>query len=195
MSKNIVVYSDGTGQDGGARPEQRISNIYKMYRISRDHADTAIDPSQQVVFYDAGLGTDVGTTALTAPVRFVQKLLGSVTGAGIKRNIADCYEFIVNHYEEGDRIFLFGFSRGAYTVRSLANLLMLCGVPTKAPAGALLRYRKAVKDIAWEAVDTSNTAPDIRGPSWRTSVSNWPDASSSSTAPAMGPMRTSPRTS
>uniref|UniRef100_UPI0036F23BD9 T6SS phospholipase effector Tle1-like catalytic domain-containing protein n=1 Tax=Bradyrhizobium diazoefficiens TaxID=1355477 RepID=UPI0036F23BD9 len=106
------------------------------------------------MFYDAGLGTDIGTTALTAPVRFVQKLLGSVTGAGIKHNIADCYEFIVNHYEEGDRIFLFGFSRGAYTVRSLANLLMLCGVPTKTPGGALMRYRKAAKDIAWEAVDT-----------------------------------------
>ncbi len=147
-------YSDGTGQDGGARPEQRISNIYKMYRISRDHADTGIDPSQQVVFYDAGLGTDVGTTALTSPVRIVQKLMGSVTGAGIKRNIADCYEFIVNHYEEGDRIFLFGFSRGAYTVRSLANLLMLCGVPTTTPTGPLLRFRKVVKDIAWEAVDT-----------------------------------------
>jgi uncharacterized protein (DUF2235 family) len=154
MPKNIVVFSDGTGQDGGARPEQRISNIYKMYRISRDHADTGIDPSEQVVFYDAGLGTDIGTTALTAPVRFVQKLLGSVTGDGIKRNIADCYEFVINHYEEGDRIFLFGFSRGAYTVRSLANLLMLCGVPTKTPGGPLMRYRKAVKDIAWEAVDT-----------------------------------------
>ncbi|OSI67393.1 hypothetical protein BSZ21_17510 [Bradyrhizobium canariense] len=114
MSKNIVVFSDGTGQDGGARPEQRISNVYKMYRIARNHADTGIDPSRQVVFYDAGLGTDIGTTALTAPVRFVQKLLGSVTGAGIKRNIADCYEFIVNHYEPGDRIMLFGFSRGAY---------------------------------------------------------------------------------
>jgi uncharacterized protein (DUF2235 family) len=114
MPKNIVVFSDGTGQDGGARPEQRISNIYKMYRISRDHADTGIDPSQQVVFYDPGLGTDIGATALTAPVRFVQKLLGSVAGDGIKRNIADCYEFIVNHYEEGDRILLFGFSRGAY---------------------------------------------------------------------------------
>lgn len=154
MAKNIVIYSDGTGQDGGARPEQRISNIYKMYRISRDHAETGIDPSQQVVFYDAGLGTDIGSTALTAPVRFVQKLLGSVTGAGIKRNIADCYEFIMNHYEDGDRIFLFGFSRGAYTVRSLANLLMLCGVPTKTPSGPLMRYRKAVKDAAWEAVDT-----------------------------------------
>jgi uncharacterized protein (DUF2235 family) len=154
MPKNIVVYSDGTGQDGGARPEQRISNIYKMYRVSRDHADTAIDPSQQVVFYDAGLGTDIGTTGLTAPIRFVQKLLGSVTGAGIKRNIADCYEFIVNHYQPGDRIFLFGFSRGAYTVRSLANLLMLCGVPTQTPDGPLMRFRKVVRDIAWEAVDT-----------------------------------------
>jgi uncharacterized protein (DUF2235 family) len=154
MPKNIVVYSDGTGQDGGARPEQRISNIYKMYRVSRDHADTGIDPSQQVVFYDAGLGTDIGTTALTAPVRFVQKLLGSVTGAGIKRNIADCYEFIVNHYQAGDKIYLFGFSRGAYTVRSLANLLMLCGIPTKTPAGPLMRFRKAARDIAWEAVDT-----------------------------------------
>ncbi|MBB4383254.1 hypothetical protein GGD61_007953 [Bradyrhizobium sp. SBR1B] len=145
MAKNIVVLSDGTGQDGGARPEQRISNIYKMYRISRDHAETGIDPSQQVVFYDAGLGTDIGATALTAPVRFVQKLLGSVTGAGIKRNIADCYEFIVNHYEPGDRIFLFGFSRGAYTVRSVANLLMLCGVPTRHPTGQPIRFRKAAK--------------------------------------------------
>lgn len=154
MAKNIVVFSDGTGQDGGARPEQRISNIYKMYRLSRDHADTAIDPAQQVVFYDAGLGTDIGTTAFTAPIRFVQKLLGSVTGAGIKRNIADCYEFIVNHYDDGDHIFLFGFSRGAYTVRSVANLLMLCGVPTITPTGPLMRFRKAVKDISWEAVDT-----------------------------------------
>ncbi|QHO77618.1 hypothetical protein ACH79_38245 [Bradyrhizobium sp. CCBAU 051011] len=154
MPKNIVIFSDGTGQDGGARPEQRISNIYKMYRICRDHADTAIDPSQQVVFYDAGLGTDIGTTALTAPVRFVQKLLGSVTGAGIKRNIADCYEFIINHYQPGDRVYLFGFSRGAYTVRSVANLLMLCGIPTKTPAGPLMRFRKAARDIALEAVDT-----------------------------------------
>lgn len=154
MSKNIVIYSDGTGQDGGARPEQRISNIYKMYRVSRNHADTAVDPTKQVVFYDAGLGTDIGATAFIAPLRFVQKMLGSVAGDGIKRNIADCYEFILNHYEEGDRIFLFGFSRGAYTVRSVANLLMLCGIPTTTPAGPLLRFRKAVKDVAWEAVDT-----------------------------------------
>jgi hypothetical protein len=62
MTENILVFSEGRGQDGDARPEHRVSNVYKMYRISRDHDDTAIDPSQQVVFYDAGLlavgGTD-----------------------------------------------------------------------------------------------------------------------------------------
>ena len=153
MGKNIVVYSDGTGQDGGVRPEQRVSNVYKLYRASYVSRDSAINPNEQVAFYDPGLGTDIGATALTAPVRFAQKLVGSVTGRGITRNIADCYEFIINHYQPDDRIFLIGFSRGAYTVRCIANLLMLCGVPTGTPSGALMRFRKQVRDIAEEAVN------------------------------------------
>jgi uncharacterized protein (DUF2235 family) len=152
MSKNVVVYSDGTGQDGGVRPEQRISNVYKLYHASRTSPDNPIDAHEQVAFYDPGLGTDIGATALSAPWRFIQKLLGSVTGRGIVANIAECYAFIINHYEPGDRIFLIGFSRGAYTVRCIANLLMLCGVPTKMPSGPLMRFRKAVNDIAMEAV-------------------------------------------
>lgn len=151
MPKNIVVYSDGTGQDGGVRPEQRVSNIYKMYRASRVSFENAIDPGQQVTMYDAGLGTDEGTTALTSPVRFIQKLLSSIDGRGITNNIIDCYTFILNHYEEGDRIFLFGFSRGAYTVRSVADLLRLCGVPTKAPERQLPRFRSRTRQIAEEA--------------------------------------------
>ena len=55
MPKNIVVYSDGTGQDGGIRPEQRVSNIYKMYRASRVSFENAIDPAVQVTMYD-GIG-------------------------------------------------------------------------------------------------------------------------------------------
>lgn len=152
MPKNIVVYSDGTGQDGGVRPEQTISNVYKMYHASRTSPDNPIDPNEQVAFYDPGLGTDIGATALSAPWRFIQKLLASVTGRGIILNIADCYAFIINHYEPGDRVFLIGFSRGAYTVRCLANLLMLCGVPTKTPSGPVMRFRKSVHDIAVEAV-------------------------------------------
>ena len=69
MSKNIVIYSDGTGQDGGVRPEQRVSNIYKLYRASRVHPDIAINPKEQVCFYDPGLGTDIGATGLTRPIQ------------------------------------------------------------------------------------------------------------------------------
>lgn len=154
MARNIVVFSDGTGQDGGVRPEQRISNIYKMYRASRVSFDNGSDPAEQVTFYDPGLGTDIGATALTAPGRFLQKLLSSVDGRGITTNIADCYTFILNHYQPGDRIFLFGFSRGAYTVRSIADLLRLCGVPTTTPDGPLLRFRAQTRHIAEEATLT-----------------------------------------
>jgi uncharacterized protein (DUF2235 family) len=83
MPKNIVIYSDGTGQDGGIRPEQRVSNVYKLYRASRVHPDNAINPAEQVCFYDPGLGTDIGVTGLTAPVRSAKKFLESVTGRGI----------------------------------------------------------------------------------------------------------------
>lgn len=154
MPKNVVVFSDGTGQDGGVRPEQQVSNVYKMYRASRVSFDHGIDPAGQVTMYDPGLGTDIGATALTAPGCFVQKLLSSVEGRGITTNIADCYTFIINHYQPGDRIFLFGFSRGAYTVRSVADLLRLCGVPTKTPNGPVLRFRAQAREIAEEATLT-----------------------------------------
>lgn len=152
MPKNIAVFSDGTGQDGGVRPEQRLSNVYKLYRVCRTGPDSGINPHDQVALYDAGLGTDEGATAFTAPVRFFQKLLGSVTGRGVTTNIADCYAFIVNHYEPGDRIFLIGFSRGAYTVRAVADLIRLCGIPTNVEGKPLPRFRKAIRDIANEAV-------------------------------------------
>lgn len=154
MPKNIAIFADGTGQAGGVRPEQRLSNIYKLYRASRTGPDSPIDPSAQVAFYDAGLGTDDDATG--APTRFfrwLRKLLASVTGRGITRNIIDCYEQILNSYEPGDRIFLFGFSRGAYTARCIANLLELCGVPTIGRTGdPLPRYKPEVRVIATEAV-------------------------------------------
>lgn len=153
MSKNIVVFSDGTGQDGGVRPEQRMSNVYKLYRACRIGPDSGIDPGEQVAFYDAGLGTDEGATALTAPIRFLRKLLGSVTGRGVTTNIAECYAFIINHYQPGDRIFLIGFSRGAYTVRAVADLIRLCGIPTTTPTGSLPIFRRVIDDIANEAVN------------------------------------------
>jgi uncharacterized protein (DUF2235 family) len=153
MPKNIVIFSDGTGQAGGVRPDQRLSNIYKLYRATRLGPDSAIDPADQIAFYDPGLGTDDDSQGLTKALKFVSKLLASVTGRGITGNITDCYEAILDHYEPGDRIFLFGFSRGAYTARCVANVLTLCGVPSRGADGRPLpRFRSETRAIADEAV-------------------------------------------
>nr|MDP2191137.1 DUF2235 domain-containing protein [Rhodoferax sp.] len=154
MPKNIVIFSDGTGQAGGVRPDQHLSNIYKLYRVCRTGPDSPIDPSHQLAFYDAGLGTeaDEGSVPLRA-VQLLSKVASSATGRGISTNITDCYEAILKHYEPGDRIFLFGFSRGAYTVRCVGGVLSLCGIPTTGPEGASLsRYGRALREIAEEAV-------------------------------------------
>jgi uncharacterized protein (DUF2235 family) len=57
MAKNILIFSDGTGQAGGLSPDENISNIYKLFRATRCGPDTIIDPSQQLTFYDPGLGS------------------------------------------------------------------------------------------------------------------------------------------
>jgi uncharacterized protein (DUF2235 family) len=150
----VIIFSDGTGQAGGVRPDQRLSNVYKLYRASRTGPDSPIDPAQQIAFYDAGLGTDDdASSAPTKFVRWLQKLLASVTGRGITRNIVDCYANILDNYEPGDRVFLFGFSRGAYTARCVANLLELCGIPTMGISGQPFPRRKPEsREIAIEAV-------------------------------------------
>jgi uncharacterized protein (DUF2235 family) len=105
--KNIAVFCDGTGQEGGVGSN---TNVYKLFQMVEDRT------SNQVAFYDAGLGTNW------------QKYTGSISGAGITKNILECYQFISDQYQWGDRIFLFGFSRGAATVRSLAGFISRFGI-------------------------------------------------------------------
>lgn len=142
MPKNIVVFSDGTGQDGGVRPDQRLSNVYKLYRACRVDPTSPIDPAEQVAFYDPGLGTDDDVHGFGRAWRTFEKLLGSVAGRGIGSNIIDCYEFIINHWQPGDRIFIIGFSRGAYTARCIAQVLSLCGVPRHQPGDPDSPFRR-----------------------------------------------------
>lgn len=110
MPKNIVIFSDGTGQEGGKGAN---TNIYKLFNMIEDRT------SQQISFYDRGLGTGW------------RKLSGNVSGAGISKNIQECYTFIFENYEAGDHIYLFGFSRGAATVRSLSSFIHYFGIMPK----------------------------------------------------------------
>lgn len=154
MPKNIIIFSDGTGQAGGLKPDQNLSNIYKLFRAARPGPESPINPSEQIAFYDAGLGTETdGGKIPFRPVQKFRKIWSAATGTGISRNIADCYEAILKHYEPGDRVFLFGFSRGAYTARCVGGVMSLCGVPTHAADGsALPRFGKSLRQIADEAV-------------------------------------------
>lgn len=157
MPKNIVVYSDGTGQRGGVLFDERRSNIYKLFRATRCGPDSSVDPAEQLTFYDPGLGTappgHEGSGLVGTAARAFFNLVSQATGLGITRNIVDCYAAIIRLWHPGDRIFLFGFSRGAYTARCLSTVISLCGVPTRDKSGtALRRDEKTTKRIAAEAV-------------------------------------------
>lgn len=153
MTRNIVIFSDGTGQVGGLSLDERRSNIYKLYRATRIGPDSCIDPSEQAAYYDAGLGSrpPEGGTIRTA-YRAIHNFFSQATGFGLTTNIIDCYSMIIKLWRPGDRIFLFGFSRGAYTVRCLGGVLAHCGIPTHLEGGAPMRYDSAtarrVADIA-----------------------------------------------
>lgn len=115
--KRIIVCCDGTwnrpgSKDRGQPVETNVEKIYKAI----DNTNTIV---KQTKYYGAGVGTGFAIS---------DQLLGGGTGIGIDRNIQDAYKFLMWSYEPGDEIYMFGFSRGAYTVRSLAGLIRNCGI-------------------------------------------------------------------
>lgn len=140
LGRNIVVCSDGTGNT----LEIKVSNVVRL--VERLRVD---DPARQVVIYDQGLGTLETTAAIRevsvgaglrvldapgGPLGSVEKALGQLFGYGLKENVRQLYRAISDQYEPGASLFLFGFSRGAFTVRALAGLLFRCHL---APPDAL----------------------------------------------------------
>jgi uncharacterized protein (DUF2235 family) len=115
VARNVVIFSDGTGQRGGLYFDEERTNVYKLYRATRVAPDSCINPDIQVAFCDPGLGTlsDGGNT-LERFYRKIYNFVSQATGLGITRNIIDCYAALIRLWRPGDRIFLFGFSRGAY---------------------------------------------------------------------------------
>jgi uncharacterized protein (DUF2235 family) len=154
MPKNIVIFSDGTGLRGGILVDERRSNIYKLYRASRCGPDSCVNPADQVTFYDPGIGTlPSGSGFIDNLTRRIYNLVSQALGLGLTGNIIDCYAALIELWRQGDRIFLFGFSRGAYTIRCLAAVIAKCGIPTQMRDGSALRYdESAINKIAKQAV-------------------------------------------
>ena len=136
--RNIVILSDGTGQRGGVYFDEARTNVYKLYRAARCCPDSCVSPERQLAFYDAGLGTRPTGTGVNSLGRKIYNYVSQATGLGVTRNIIDCYAEVIQLWRPGDRIFLLGFSRGAYTVRCVATALCYSGIPTQEGGGALL---------------------------------------------------------
>lgn len=128
--QNIILLSDGTGNSAA---KLNKTNVWRLY-----HA-LEVNDGTQIAFYDDGVGTS-GFKPL--------KLLGGALGVGLARNVRDLYRLLCQHYRgpdedyAGDRIYIFGFSRGAFTARILTDLIVSCGildrgksVPTRRFAG------------------------------------------------------------
>jgi len=109
MGKRIIFCADGTWDEPGQN-----TNVYKIYKALTLSAN-------QVPYYDDGVGSD-GI--------LIQKLAGGALGDGLFQKIKDGYTKIAHVYEADDQVFIFGFSRGAYTARALAGMIAVCGLPT-----------------------------------------------------------------
>jgi uncharacterized protein (DUF2235 family) len=118
LGRNIIVCCDGTANEFA----ENRTNVIKLYAVL-DH-----DPGKQIAYYHPGLGTMEPSGALTNFSRKATKLLGQAVGYGLSNDIRDAYVFLMREFRPGDTLFVFGFSRGAYTARALGSLLHMYGL-------------------------------------------------------------------
>lgn len=121
--KRLIICCDGTWND--ATDEGKVTNIVRLRRMITPHSED--HRVAQVVYYDSGVGTDGKVDAIA----------GGLYGEGMDRNVLDAFAFLMDNYEPGDLLFFFGFSRGAYTVRSLVGLINNAGLLKKEHADQL----------------------------------------------------------
>ncbi len=125
MPKRLVICCDGTWNSyDSASP----TNVLELRNLI---VPVAPDGFRQSVYYDTGIGTLGG---------WLRRAIDGATGRGLSENIRQAYRALIDNYETGDQIYLFGFSRGAFTVRSLAGLIRKCGI-----------LRRDEKDLVTEA--------------------------------------------
>lgn len=118
MGKNLVVCCDGTNNQFGSCN----TNVVRLVQVLDR------DPTKQLVYYDPGVGT-MPDPGFWSPVgKFASKVSGLAFGAGLEGKVGQAYMFLMRHFEPGDQIYLYGFSRGAYTVRVLAGVLHQFGL-------------------------------------------------------------------
>jgi len=139
--KNIVVLLDGIARDGGVALNTNVGKLFGMVE----------DSEKQIAFYDLGLET-----------AWARKISNFVFGTGMAYNTLECYQFILENYEAGDQVFLFGFGRGAATARSLSSFIDLFGILPKYTRPDLIKRAYKIYGIPDDAKRARKAAEFLR---------------------------------
>lgn len=164
--KNIVICCDGTNNQ---LDSDGITNVLRLYRLL-DHED-------QCTYYDPGVGTIAPPGVMSPTARGAYLIAGLAFGAGFRQNLEEAYQFLIDHFTvrrdeagrviEQDRIFLFGFSRGAFTVRALAGMIHMCGLLPRGADNQVPYVSRLYLGKHWEAASDLKRLND--------SLLGWPD--------------------
>ena len=165
MSRNLVLCADGTWNEPTEKDKGTVcpTNVFLTFQaLDLATPTNQLDPLQ-LAYYSTGVGTQGG---------FFEHVVGGAFGYGIDQIIQDLYRWLIQNYEPGDNLYLFGFSRGAYTVRSLAGLIRNCGILTPAAAA-----KPGMIDYAYSLYRdrTDATRPGAVGPQQFRGSNSYPD--------------------
>lgn len=173
MTKRLVVCFDGTWNRPDKDKDEIIeeSNVARIYRsiLGEDTSGIMTEPQSQnpsvrtVKWYDPGVGTQWG-----------EMVRGSLFGFGLSKNVQEGYQFLVNNYSESDEIYLIGFSRGAYTARSLAGLIRKIGLMKKEHAPADTANENPILVNGYELYRQADDTPDTQDAEDFKQKHSWP---------------------
>lgn len=118
MPKNIIICCDGTSNKVSLNENTNVVHLYSCLVKSKE----------QITYYNPGVGTLAPSILKRNYRKMIYKLSDMLTAKTLNIRVKDAYVYLMKHYEEGDKIYLFGFSRGAYTVRMLAGMIKMYGI-------------------------------------------------------------------
>ncbi|MEO7122157.1 MAG: DUF2235 domain-containing protein [Lacisediminihabitans sp.] len=120
MGRNLVICLDGTGAQPRAKGDSNVIKVFGMLDLT--------DPAKQIAYYDPGVGTFSSSASWGPLARWLSRTGGLAFGNGLRQNLGEAYTWLMQEWNPGDRIFAFGFSRGAYTARALSGMLRTIGL-------------------------------------------------------------------
>ena len=144
MPRNIVICCDGTNNEFGPRNTNVVRLIQSLDR----------NPRKQHLYYDPGLGTLPEPGVWSSLGKKVSMIFGLAFGAGLAWKVGEAYSYLMDFWEPGDRVYIFGFSRGAYTARVLAGLLYQIGLLPKGNQNLIPYILRLFKSIRRRGPDS-----------------------------------------